>query len=167
MAYAGITAAGFRNQSGTLSEKIAVQAAAIKAETDSIDSTLAAGLKVAKITLAGGNANAFSFAWQNPESSKIIIIKAVLSITTQTALAATMDIGPAADATTSGDTLFDGVALNGTPGLFDNITNKGTNGLPQVSVDENGGTTDYVNGRILGANGPDLVGRVYLFYTKV
>jgi hypothetical protein len=167
MAYAGITAAGFRNKSGTLSEKIAVESAAIKAETDSLDTALAAGLKVAKITVTGGLANVISFAWQNPESSKILILKAVLRVEEPSATAtAAVNIGVAANGTTGSDTIIDGCLVT-TAGLFDNVTNAGTNGLPQVVVDERGGTDDYVTCQIVTANAAALSGKVYLLYTVI
>jgi hypothetical protein len=167
MAYAGITAASFRGKPGSLSQKIAVESAAIKAETDSIDSALAAGLKVVKVVVTGGLQNIISFAWQNPESTKILVTKAVLRLTAGGGTAgATMDIGQCASATDTADTLIDGVNITAA-GLFDNVGSKGNNGLPQVVLDENGGTNDFITGKIIGANAASLDGKVYIFYTKV
>jgi hypothetical protein len=167
MAYAGITAVSFRDKTGSLSEKLATQFAAIKAETDAVDTTLAAGLKVVKVVVTGGLQNIISFAWQNPESTKILVTKAVLRLTAGGGTAgATMDIGPCASATDTSDTLLDGVDITAA-GLFDNVGSKGNNGLPQVVLDENGGTNDWITGKILGANAASLDGKVYILYTKV
>jgi hypothetical protein len=167
MAYAGITAVSFRDKTGSLSEKLATQFAAIKAETDAVDTTLAAGLKVVKKVTTAGLQNIISFNWQNPESTKILVTKVALIVTAGGGTAgATMDIGPCASATDTGDTLIDGVDITAA-GVFDNITNKGNNGLPQVVLDENGGTNDFITGKIIGANAASLDGKVYIFYTKV
>ncbi len=165
MTYVSKSASDFRLMPGTLAEKITGENAKIGTELDIESSLIAAGLKVAKVPLTGGNTDSFAFAWQNPESSKILVFKSVVRIETPGLTEnAVMDIGPAANATTSGDTLLDGVALT-TAGLFDNVTNKGANGLPQVIVDEKGGTTDYITGKILIANAAELTGKCYIFYT--
>jgi hypothetical protein len=167
MAYAGITTVKLRDKPGSLLEKIAAQFTAVKTETDSVDSALAAGLKVVKVVVTGGLQNIISFAWQNPESTKILVTKAVLRLTAGGGTAgATMDIGPCASATDTGDTLIDGVDITAA-GLFDNVGSKGNNGLPQIVLDENGGTNDWVTGKILGANAASLDGKMYILYTKV
>lgn len=156
-----------KNRTGTDSSVISEEFVKIGTELDTLAAFDAAGLNVAKVTVAGGVENAIAFAWQNPEASQIIVSKCILNITTQGATAlAVMDIGPCASATSTSDTLLDGVAVTAT-GLFDNVTNKGTNGLPQVLVDANGGTNDYITGKILSAAAAALVGKVYIFYTVV
>ena len=75
-------------------------------------------------------------------------------------------VGVVADATSTADTLIDGLDLN-TTGLFDNIVDKGTNGKARQIVDENGGTNDYVTGKILVANAAAVVGDVYIVYFTV
>jgi len=122
--------------------------------------------KWVKVDLAGGSANAFAFAWQNPENSKIIVDRVILRITTPGASGATMDIGVAADGATNGDNLIDGVDIS-SAGIFDNISDAGTNGKSRQVVDEKGGTNDYITGQILGADSPDLAGSVYIHYRTV
>ena len=173
MAYTPITAGKFRDKAGSISQKICSELAVIKTETDSLDTltsnllaVFVAGPKVAKIRCPGAAQNSQSFSWQNPETSKILIYKAILHVfdNETVGVGTLMDIGVAANGTTSSDTIMDGVALTST-GLFDNITNKGTNGLPQVIVDELGGSNDYVTGTINTATGASFTGCLYIFYT--
>lgn len=127
----------------------------------------ASDIKVAKVALTAGNANAIAFAWQNPEASKIMVHRVIVDRTTAGGTATSvLDVGPVADAISTADTLIDGLDLNAT-GVADNITDKGTNGLSRAKLDENGGTTDYLTGKILVANAASLVGNAYIFYTIV
>jgi len=71
-------------------------------------------VKLATGSLAGGSANAYAFAWQNPESVSILIIAIVLKVTAAGGATSIIDIGSAADATTHSDNLVDGGALDGT-----------------------------------------------------
>lgn len=64
----------------------------------------------------------------NPFGYDVFIIRAIVDVTTVSTGAATLDVGVAANGTTSNDTLLDGVDVNAATGTFDNITNKGTNG---------------------------------------
>ncbi len=63
----------------------------------------------------------------NPFGFDVFVVRAVLDVTTQSSGAATLDIGVAANGTTSNDTLLDGISV-AAAGTFDNITDKGTNG---------------------------------------
>ncbi|MBI5954454.1 MAG: hypothetical protein HY865_22585 [Chloroflexi bacterium] len=127
----------------------------------------AGDMKVAKVALTAGNANAFAFAWQNPESSKILVTRVLIDRTTAGGTGSSvLNVGPGATATTASDTLIDGLDLNAT-GIADNISNIGTNGLSTAKLDENGGTTDYITGQILAANAASLVGNAYIFYITV
>lgn len=124
-------------------------------------------LKCSVTALTAGNQNAFALAWQNPESYKIIVWRVVIDVTTAggTALAV-IDAGSGATATTASDNLLDGIDITST-GIFDNITNKGTNGKSIQKLDENGGTTDYITAQILTANAASLAGYAYIYYTAV
>lgn len=124
-------------------------------------------LKMAKVALTAGNANAFAFAWQNPESTKIIIHKVMVYKTAAGGTASSvLDVGPVANATSTADTLIDGLDLNST-GIADNIEDQGTNGTSRAIVDENGGTNDYITGKILAQNAASLAGYVYIYYSKI
>lgn len=163
-----LNAAQLRAKSGTKASIMAAEFAKVKTETDALAAVDAAGLKIARVALAGGNANAFAFAWANPLTSKIIVTKAVVDVTTKSASAgALLDVGPGATATTHSDTLIDGLDIATAVICADNVTNKGTNGLSICKLDEAGGTTSYITGQILVQNATALAGYAYIFYHKV
>lgn len=122
--------------------------------------------KWVKVALSGGNANAISFSWQNPENSKIIVDRVILYVTAAGGAGASMDIGVTTSATGTSDNLIDGVSIADT-GVFDNINDGGTNGKARQIVDEKGGTNSYITGKILNANSPNLAGYVYIHYRTV
>ncbi len=146
---------------------VGTDAQVLQGELSKIATEFNGGLKVAKGTLTKGNANAFAFAWQNPESSKIIITRVFIRLATAGGTATSvLDIGIVTGPTATADTLIDGLDLN-TTGLFDNVTQKGTNGLTMGIVDEKGGTKSYITGKILTANAAALAGNYYILYTVV
>lgn len=73
----------------------------------------------------------------NPEGVDLIIDKVVLDVTTVATGAGTLDVGIAATSI-SNDSLLDGVDVHSATGVFDNITDKGTNGKTVKKW-----TTDY------------------------
>lgn len=95
-------------------------------------STAQSGVYKIRLAVTGASGSSGVFASiVNPWGEAMIITKAVLDLTTVATGAATVDIGVAATAIAN-DTLMDGLDVNAATGLFDNVTNKGTNGLPQV-----------------------------------
>jgi hypothetical protein len=89
-------------------------------------------------------------AWQNPEGATIIILRVLLHLTTVATAACTLDIGvTAVGATTSSDTLLDGIDVNSAVGLFDSMNaalDGGANALAQslasgkwITIDEKTG----------------------------
>jgi len=82
------------------------------------------GLKVA---LTASDAAAGVLSLLNPEGVDLIITRLVLDITTPSTGAGTLDAGVAATAVTN-DSLIDGLDVNAAAGVFDNYTDKGTNG---------------------------------------
>lgn len=96
----------------------------------------------------------------NPEGVKLLVTRLILHITTAADGAATVDAGIAANGTTSSDTLIDGKSV-ATAGAFDNITDKGSNGLPLREW----GTTQYLtitaSGTLAG-----MVGYAYIEYLR-
>lgn len=64
----------------------------------------------------------------NPEGVEILITEVLLIVSTKSTGACTLDIGVAANGTTSSDTLIDGVDVGAAAGRFDNINDKGGNG---------------------------------------
>jgi|GEM_PF-3104290 len=137
---------------------------------DAIDAAYQCGVKVAKGDITGGAANAFAFAWNNPESTAILVQKVIIDITTAGGTATSvMDVGVAASATGTDDTIFDGIDLNSTGiSVNTNVSDTGTNGDEKVhKVDENGGTNDWITGKILVEKCDNLVGKYYIEYVTV
>ncbi len=117
--------------------------------------------------LASGNANAFAFAVQNPEGVDCIVTNIIVDITTAGGTASSvLDVDVAGDATSTGDSIFDGLDLNAT-GVADRHDDAGTNGGEALKWDKNGGTNDYVTGKILAQNAASLVGKVIIEYVPL
>lgn len=119
---------------------------------------------IAKVALGVGTSGGGVFSWQNPESTSIIIDRIFLNVTTAATAAATVDVGTTAtNATTSSDNLIDGLDVNTAAGLFDNITDKGTNGKSrQLLASGKWVTASQASGAVAG-----LVGYAYISYFKV
>lgn len=96
----------------------------------------------------------------NPEGVKLLITRFILHITTASDGAATVDAGVAANGTTSSDTLIDGKSV-ATAGAFDNITDKGSSGLPLREW----GASQYVT-VTASATLAGLVGYAYIEYLR-
>lgn len=167
MTYTQTSLATLRSKAGSLLQKLYSEFGLVKTELDALAAVDAAGLKIAKGSLTPGDAGDFAFTWQNPEASKIIVTRVLINITTAGGTGSSvLDVGVVADATSTADTLIDGLDLNAT-GIFDNITDKGGNGKSRQVVDEKGGTNDYITGKILEQNAASLAGKYYIFYTVV
>ena len=165
--YTGKTALELRREKGSLAKKIASELSNIETEFTSVQTELNASVKVSKGALAAGAADAFAFAWQNPESVKILVQKVMVDITTAGGTAtAVLNVGTAANATTGSDNLIDGADLNATA-VYDTIDDQGTNGNANGKLDENGGTTDYITGQIKVEAASSLAGKYYIFYVTV
>lgn len=106
-------------------------------------------------TTAGGAA-----AIANPEGVDLIITRAVLYIPTASAGAATVDVGVAANGTTSADNLIDGVSVAAT-GAKDNISDAGTNGKARQVW----GASQYVTATA-SATLAGMVGYLYIEYLR-
>ena len=129
--------------------------------------TTPVAVKCAKVALATSDAAGGVVAWQNPESNAIVITRVVVDLTTKATAACTVDIGSAANATTSADNLLDGLDVNAATGVFDNIADKGTNGKEKQRLDAKGGTTDHVTASKATGAAAGLVGNAYIFYQEV
>lgn len=121
--------------------------------------------RVKRVALTAGNANAFAFAWQNPEDKKIVVTKLVVDVTTAGGTATSvLDVARVAGATDTGDTIIDGADLNAVS-EYDNLGDPGTNGTSKAyKLDAKDGTNDYITGKILVANAASLAGYVYIEY---
>lgn len=116
------------------------------------------GVKVAKIALTPGNANAFAVAWQNPESVAIFALRPMIDITTPGGTATSvLDMGIVANATSTASDLLNDVDANAA-GL--------STSTAILKVDANGGTNDWITVKILTANAAALAGFAYIPYFK-
>ncbi|HJP60590.1 MAG TPA: hypothetical protein VJ865_11335, partial [Gemmatimonadaceae bacterium] len=108
-------------------------------------------IKTSQQAVLGDALHAGNLNWQNPESAGIIILRVILNIVTPSTGASTIDVGvTATSATTSSDTLLDGVS--GTPAaIFDSMNaalDSGANAKAQtvavgkwITLDEASGDT--------------------------
>ncbi len=117
--------------------------------------------------LASGNANAFAFAVQNPEGVDCVVTNVIVDITTAGGTASSvLDVDVVGNATATGDDIIDGLDLNAAA-MGDRHANAGSNGGAPVKWDKNGGTNDYVTGKILVQNAASLVGKVIIEYVPL
>ena len=94
----------------------------------------------------------------NPTGATIVIERLALDLTTGTSSAGTIDVGVTTTLTTS-DVLIDGVTSS-LAGVFDNITNAGTNGGATVKCT----SAQYITGTVSIAAGATLAGSVGIWY---
>lgn len=120
--------------------------------------------KVAKIALAAVDTGGGVFAWQNDEGAAIMVKRVFLDVTTKTTGACTVDIGTTAtSATTLSDNLIDGLDVNAATGLFDNITDKGTNGKSRQKLADG----KWVTGSVASGASAGIVGFAYIEYIVI
>lgn len=130
------------------------------------------GPRAIKVAVVRINGNALALmtsgiqAWQNPEDDAILVLRAVLDLTTAATGACTFDIGlTATSAATSSDTLLDGVDVNSAAAVFDSMNaalDSGANANAQklavgkwITIDEKTGD----------AEGSEAM--LYIYYMKV
>lgn len=170
MTYTAKTAKEFRQVKGTLAKKITDELTLIDTELDALAAVDAAEIKVMKGALTAGIANAIAFAWQNPEAVKIHVLQVVVDVTTAGGTGtAVMDVDVVANATATGDTILDGIDLNA-DAVYSSLSAgvSGTNATENVHrCDENGGTNDFITGKILVETAANMVGKYYIYYTVV
>lgn len=110
------------------------------------------------IPVVSGNPSTPVGSLVNPWGVDVYITRALLVVDTVASAACTVDIGVAADATTSADNLIDGKDVNAATGYFDNLISPGTNGLAGKVWT----TTQYVNVTKASGNANGLVGRLFI-----
>lgn len=124
-------------------------------------------LTTVKIPLIGSTIHAASggvISWVNPEPVAIIIARVLIDITTIATGACTFDIGTTTvSALTTSDNLIDGLDVNSATGLFDNITDKGTNGKSKQKLS----TAKWVTLDEKTGDATGLVGNLYITYLVV
>jgi len=120
--------------------------------------------KVAKIALAAVDTAGGVFSWQNDEGASIIITGLFLDVTTASTGACTLDCGTTAtSATTKIDNLIDGLDVNSAAGVFDNITDKGTNGVSRQKL----ASAKWVTGSVASGASAGIVGFAYIRYIVI
>ena len=97
------------------------------------------------------------FSIQNTYSSPLIVTRVLIYVTTVSTGACTLDIGFATNATTSADTLIDGLDVGTSTGVFDNIDDGGGSGEAK-GLWTTGGSFDYINASMKTGATADLVG---------
>jgi hypothetical protein len=114
-------------------------------------------IRTASGSLTAGNANVFSFAWQNPELQAITITELMIDVTTVGGTPASLlDCGSAANATTTSSDLINDLDLNALGVTVSTARN--------IKLAANGGATDWLTGQILAQNAAGLVGKYYIKY---
>ena len=117
----------------------------------------------------GGAENAFAFALENPTGKDLVVVEVVHYLKTKGATAsAVLDIAVVADATSTADTIFDGIdissgATNGAIVSSQILADTGTNGNEKPKVwNKSGGTNPYITGKILAAEAAAYVGIILI-----
>lgn len=123
--------------------------------------------KWAKVALAAVETAGGLLAWQNPESSQIIVDRFILNITAIDTANLIANFGVAADATTAGTNLLDGQGIKVAYSPIDNLVSGGAEGKSAVLVDEKGGTNDYITGSKESGEATGLTGYAYIHYRTV
>jgi hypothetical protein len=119
------------------------------------------GAYKAALAAVTGGGGCLSLA--NPEGVDLIVTRLVLDVTTMATEACTLDAGVGQSATTNYDNLIDGLDVNAAAGVFDNITDIGTNGKSRQRWESDGYLTiSEKTGAIAG-----LVGNAYIEYVRV
>ena len=99
-------------------------------------------------------------ATANPFGQDLLILSATIRVTTASTGASTVDIGVAANATTTNDGLLDGLSL-ATLGLYTNAEDAGTNG-EQTMV---WGSSQFLNVAEASGDVAGVVGQLIVQYT--
>lgn len=147
---------------------LAINNTAITASATEINQLVRAErvVKVATVTMSDTSGNAGMLAWQNPESSDIIVERVIIDVTTEATGAANIDVGTDGDGTGTSDNLIDGADIGSAAVVLDNIDDQGTNGKSKQRLDANGGTTDYITATA-SADPAGFVGVAYIQYVVV
>lgn len=157
MTYTAKNVKELRSEAGSLLKKIATELGLIDDELiTQVSGALAAGL-----------VNTYAFTWQNPESVAVLVERVIIDITTAGGTAtAILDVGVVANATSTAADIVNDLDLDAT-GICDHMLVAGA-GLGGVhKVDENGGTNDWITGKIITEAASSLVGKYYIQYRKV
>jgi len=116
-----------------------------------------------RVALAAADTAGGVLAWANPTGGSIIATRVVFDVTTKATGACTIDVGVAADGTTSADTVMDGLDVGTAAGVFDNIENQGTNGKSALKLT----SSQYITASRTGGAAAGLVGYAYITYHPI
>lgn len=75
-----------------------------------------------------GDSAGDALALLNPWGADVIVTDLFIDVTTAASGACTIDVGTAANGTTSSDNLIDGLDVNAATGVFGSVDDKGVNG---------------------------------------
>ena len=130
-------------------------------------STSIKGTEVAKVALNAVDTAGGLFAWVAP--ADCFLTRVLIDVTTKSTGACTVDIGyTTVSATTSVDTLLDGLDVGTAAGLFDNCndTNNGTNGVSLATGALRVASGKWVTGSKASGATAGIVGYAYIHYTR-
>jgi hypothetical protein len=119
-------------------------------------------VKTAIVPLAAVDTAGGLFAWDNPESNPVEVIGVTLDIRTASSGACTVDVGVAANATTSNDTLIDGVSI-AAAGTKSTAADPGTNGKASRKAT----AAQYVTGSVASGASAGVVGEAIITYRSL
>ena len=118
-------------------------------------------LHIQSLTLGAGNGGGGAFSFQNPESTPIYITRIEIDVTTPATAAGTLSAGTTTvNGTTSSNNLIDTLDVHTATGLFDNVTDHGTNGKSRQKVP----VGKWVTGSMASGSLAGLQGNVYIHY---
>lgn len=120
--------------------------------------------QVARVALTALDTGGGIFSWANPEDVAIIITGLFFDLTTKATAACTLDAGTTATSeTTVSDNLIDGLDINAATGLFDNFTDKGTNGRSRQKL----AVGKWVTGSMKTGAAAGTAGYAYIRYVRI
>ena len=109
-------------------------------------------------SLTASDAAGGVFSVENTYGTDLVILRVVLQVTTGTSGACTLDIGTAADGTTSAATLIAGLDV-ADAGVYDNIADKGSSGTSRLKF----GSGGFVNASMKTGATAGIVGQYAIY----
>ena len=101
------------------------------------------------------------FSWKNPETGPILVMHLAVIVTTKATGACSIDCGTtAASATTSSNTLIDGLDVNAATGTFTNDESAGAYGKPFKRLEAG----KWVTGSVVAGASAGLKGTYEIYY---
>lgn len=121
------------------------------------------GVVVVRVPLNDDDDAGGLFAWRAPMGSDVIVGRLDIDVTAPPAGACTANIGTTdVSAVTASDNLIDGLSV-AAAGVFDNHTDKGTNGASRRRL----GAGEWVTGSVATGTAEGIEGFAYVHYVPV